>query len=65
MVTKQIYVYSGFDVALCFSFHFHNHVKNVFKNVFYNVYDINVMMEKIGLLIRKIIENTLLYPIMS
>jgi hypothetical protein len=34
MVTKQIYVYSGFDVALCFSFHIHNHVKNVFKNVF-------------------------------
>jgi hypothetical protein len=65
MVTKQRYIRSSLHILLCLSFHVYNRVKNVFKHVLFNVHDIKVIVEKISLLIRKLPENTLFYPIMG
>jgi hypothetical protein len=64
-VTKQGYIHSSFDVILCLPLHIHNHFENVPKHVLFCVHNIKVMTEKIGLPIRKLLENTLFYPIMG
>jgi hypothetical protein len=51
----------GYDIPL----HVHNHVKNILKHVFFYIHDINVMVEEIGLPIRKLLKKTSLYPIMG
>jgi hypothetical protein len=65
MVTKQRYIHSSFDVVLCLPFHIHNCVESILKHVLFNVHDIKIMMEEIGLSIRKLPENTSLYPIIG
>jgi hypothetical protein len=65
MVSKQCYIYSSFDVILCLFFHVHNRVKNVLKYVLFYVHDVKVMAEEIRLPIRKLLENTLLCPVVS
>jgi len=65
MVTKQIYIYFSLDVVLCLPFHVHNYVENIFKHDLFNVHDIKVMVEEIGLPIKKLLENTSLYTIVS
>ena len=45
--------------------HIHDGVENVLKHVLFNVHDIKVMAEKIGLPIRKLPKNTLLYLIVG
>ena len=65
MVTKQRYIHFKLDADLCLSFHVHNRVENIFKHVLFNVHDIMIMVETIGLPIRKLPENTLMYPIMD
>jgi hypothetical protein len=42
-----------------------NGVENVLKYVLFYVHDVKVMMEEIGLPIRKLPKNTSLYPIMG
>jgi hypothetical protein len=61
---KKRYIHSILVVVLCLPFHVHNPVENVFKHVFFNVHE-NKVMEKISFSIRKILENTLLYPIVG
>ena len=51
----------GYDIPL----HVHNHVENILKHVLFYVHDINVMVEEIGLSIRKLLKKTSLYPIMG
>jgi len=60
---KQCYIHSSLNVVLCLSLHVYDRVENVLK-CFY-VHDIKVMVEEIGLPIRKFPENTLLYPIVG
>jgi hypothetical protein len=65
MVTKQSYIHSSLDVVLCFPIHVYNCVENVLKYDLFYMYDIRVMTGDIGLPIRKLLENTLLYPIIG
>jgi len=65
MVTKQSYIHSSLDVVLCFLIHVYNCVENVLKYDLFYMYDIRVMTGDIGLPIRKLLENTLLYPIIG
>ena len=65
MVTKQSYTYYIFDVVLCLPLHIHNCVNNVLKHVLFHMHNIKVMIEEMGLPIRKILENTSFYPIMG
>jgi len=64
-MTKQSCIYSNLDVVLCLLLHVHNHVENVLKHIIFHVYDIKVIAEEIGLPIRKLTGNTLLYRILS
>jgi hypothetical protein len=64
-VTKQRYIHSSLDVILCLSLHVHDHVENVSKHVFFYMHNVKVMTEKIGLPIRKLIENISLYPVIG
>jgi hypothetical protein len=43
----------GYDIPL----HVHNHVENILKHVFFYVHDIKVMVEEIGLPIRKLLKK--------
>jgi hypothetical protein len=65
MVTEQSYIQSSLDVVLCLPLHIHDGVENVLKHVLFYVHDVKVMVEEIGLLIRKLPKNTLLYPIVG
>ena len=64
-VTEQHYIQSSLDVVLCLPLHIHDGVENVLKHVLFNMHDVKVMAEKISLPIRKLLKDTLLYPIMS
>ena len=61
MMTKQSYIHFSLDVVLCLPLHVHNYVENVLKHVLFYMHDIKVMAEEIGLLIRKLLEYTLIY----
>ena len=64
-VTKQSHIHYSLEVVLCLPFHGQNHVENILKHVILYVHDIKVMANEIGFLIRKLLENTSLYPIMG
>jgi hypothetical protein len=64
-VTKQSYINSSFDVALCLPLHLYNCVDNVLKYILFYVHNIKVMEENIGLPIRKLLENTSINPIIG
>ena len=64
-MTKQSYIHFSLDVVLCLPLHVHNYVENVLKHVLFYMHDIKVMAEEIGLPIRKLTGNTLLYQILS
>jgi len=64
-VTKQRYIHFSLNDVLYLLFHVHNRVENVSKHVLFNIDNINVMAKKIGLPIRKLLENNLLYEIMG
>jgi hypothetical protein len=65
MMTKQRYIHFNLDVVLYLPFHVHDRVENALKHVLFYVLDIKVMIEEIGLPIRKLLENTSLYPIVG
>jgi hypothetical protein len=62
---KRCYIHSSLDVVLCLPLQVHDHVENVLKHVLLYVHDVKVMVKKIGLLIRKLPENTSLYPVVG
>jgi hypothetical protein len=64
-MTKQRYIHYILDVVLCLSLHIHDRVENVLKHVLFYVHDVNVITEEIGLPIRKLSQNNLLYPIVG
>jgi hypothetical protein len=64
-VTKQRYNHYSLDVVLCLPLYIHDRVENVLKHVLFYVYDIKVMAKEIGFPIRKLPENTSLYPIVG
>jgi len=45
--------------------HVHDRVENVVKHVIFYVHDVKVMAKEIGILIRKLPKNTLLYLVMG
>jgi len=51
---KKNYIHSSLNVVLCLSILVHNRVENIIKHVFFYVHDIKVMVEEIGLSIRKL-----------
>jgi hypothetical protein len=53
------------NVILCLPLHIHDGVENVLKHFLFNVHDVKVMAEQIDLLIRKLLKDTSLYPIMG
>jgi len=65
MVTKESYIYFSLDVVICLPLHVHNCVENVLKYILFYVHDIKVMTEEIDLSIRKLSENTSVYPIVG
>jgi hypothetical protein len=65
MMTKQCYIHSSLDVGLCLPLHVNDRVENIFKHILFYVHDVKVMTEEIDLPIRKLSENTSLYPIMG
>jgi hypothetical protein len=65
MVTKESYIYFSLDVVICLPLHVHNCVENVLKYILFYVHDIKVMTEEIDLSIRKLPENTSVYPIVG
>jgi len=65
MVTEQSYIQSSLDVVLCLPLHIHDDVENVLKHVLFYVHDVKVMVEEIGLLIKKLPKDTSLYPIVG
>jgi hypothetical protein len=62
---KTKLIHSSLDVVLYLPLHIHNRVENILKNIFFCMHDIKVMMKKIDLPIRKLLENTFFYPIMG
>jgi hypothetical protein len=52
-------------VTICLPLHVHNCVENVPKYILFYVHDIKVMAEEIDLPIRKLLENTSVYPIVG
>jgi hypothetical protein len=60
-VTKKYYIHSSLDVIPCLSLYVHDSVENVLKHVLFYVHDVKIMVEEIGLSIRKLLENTSLY----
>jgi len=56
---------TSLDVVLCLPIHVHNHVENILKHVLFYVHNIKVMVEEIGLPIRKLIENILFNSIVG
>jgi len=65
MVTEQSYIQSSLDVVLCLPLHIHDGVENVLKHVLFYVHDVKVMVEEIGLLIKKLPKDTSLYSIVG
>jgi hypothetical protein len=65
MVTKQRYIHSSFDVVLCLPLHVHDRVENIFKHVLFYMHNVKVMPKEIGLPIKKLLENTSLYPVVG
>jgi len=65
MVTEQSYIQSSLDVVLCLPLHIHDGVENVLKHVVFYVHDVKVIVEKIGLLIKKLPKDTSLYLIVG
>ena len=53
------------NVVLCLPLHIHDGVENVLKYVLFYVHDVKVMTEEIGLPIRKLPKDTLIYPIVG
>jgi len=53
------------SIVLCLPLHVHNCVENVIKYVLFYMYDIKVMVEKIDLSIKKLLENILFYLIVG
>jgi hypothetical protein len=49
---------TSFIVVICLPLHVHNHVENVLKYVLFYVHNSKVIVEKIGLSIRKFSQNT-------
>jgi len=64
-VTEQSYIQSSLDVVLCLPLQIHNGVENVLKHVLFYMHDVKVMLEEIGLPIRKLPKNISLYPIVD
>jgi len=64
-MTKQCYIHSRLDIVLCLPLHVHDRAENVLKHVLFYVHDIKVMAEEIGLSIRKLPENTLIYLVVG
>jgi len=64
-VTKQQYIHSSLDIVFCLLLHVHDHIENVLKHVLFYVHEVKVMVEKIGLPIRKLLENTLFYLVVG
>jgi len=64
-VIEQSYIQSSLDVVLCLPLHIRDGVENVLKHVLFYVHDVKVMAEEIGIPIRKLSKDTLLYPIMG
>jgi hypothetical protein len=64
-VTKESYIYFSLDVVICLPLHVHNCVENVPKYILFYVHDIKVMADEIDLPIRKLAENTSVYPIVG
>jgi hypothetical protein len=65
MVTEQSYIQSSIDVVLCLPLHIHDGVENILKHVLFYVHDVKVMVEEIGLPIRKLPKDTSLYQIVG
>ena len=65
MVRKQCYIHSSLDVVFCLPLHIHDSVENVLRNILFYVHEVKVMVEEISLPIRKLLENTLFYPIVG
>ena len=65
MVIEQHYIQSSLDVVLCLPLHIHDGVENVLKHVLFDVHDVKVMVEQIGLPIRKLPKDTSLYLIVG
>jgi hypothetical protein len=53
------------SIVLCLPLHVYNYVENVIKYVLFYMHDIKVMVEKIDLSIKKLLENTLFYLIVG
>ena len=64
-ILKQHYIHFSFDVVLYLSHHVHDRVKNISKHILFYVHDIKVMVEELGLSIRKLLETTSFYLVMS
>jgi hypothetical protein len=64
-VTKLRYIHSGLDVGFCLPLHVHDRVENVLQHVLFYASDVKIMVEEIGLPIRKLSKNIPLYPIMG
>jgi DNA modification methylase len=64
-MTKQSYNHSSLNVVICIPFHVHDRIENILEHVSFYVHDFNIMAEEIGFPIRKLLENTSLYPIMG
>ena len=65
MVTKQCYIHYSLDVVLCLPLHVYVRVENILKHVLFYMHDVKVMAEKIGVSIKKLLENILFYPILG
>jgi len=64
-MTKHCYIHASLDIVIRFLLHIYNRVENVIKHVLLYMHDIKVTMEEIDLPIRKLLENTSLYPIVG
>jgi hypothetical protein len=53
MVAKQRHIHFSLDDVLYLPLHIHDGVENVLKHVLFYIHDIKVMVEEIGLSIRK------------
>ena len=64
-MTKQCYIHYGLDVVLCLPLHVYDRVENILKHVLFYIHDVKVMVEEIGVSIKKLLENILFYPILG
>jgi len=61
IVLKQSYIDSSIYIVLFF--YIYDHVKNIFKHILLDMHDIQIITDEISLPIRKLLKNTLFYPI--